>query len=296
MDGAAAALLCSRSMEAPAYSSSNARRAAGFLGDLLRSRELLFNLILKDIRVRYRYTAVGMLWAVLEPLALMAVLAFVFATVLGDRAGFAQTPDGVPYSVFLLTGLVFWQFTANALTHAASAILDNRNLVQKVRFPREVLPLSALGYPILNWAIGFVLLLGLHLLLGGQLVPGMAVMPLIFLLQLMMTAGLALLLACGNVHYRDVGYILAVALMLGFYATPILYPSALLDSASLPEWVRIGYFSNPMAGFIETYRALLFGHPVSPGLLAWPVAASILSMLAGVAVFRRAAPTLSDHL
>jgi ABC-type polysaccharide/polyol phosphate export permease len=296
MDGAAAALLCSRTMESPFYSSSNARRAAGFLRDLLRSRELLLNLILKDIRVRYRYTAVGMLWAVLEPLALMAVLAFVFATVLGDRAGFAQAPGGAPYSVFLLTGLVFWQFTANALTHAAAAILDNRNLVQKVRFPREVLPLSALGYPMLNWAIGFVLLLGLHLLLGGSLGPGVALMPFVFVLQLTMTAGLALLLACGNVHYRDVGYILAVALMLGFYATPILYPSALLEGASLPEWVRQAYFLNPMAGFIETYRALLFGHPVSPAMVAWPALASMLSVLAGVAVFRRAAPTLSDHL
>lgn len=296
MDRAAVALLCSRSMETCTYASRDARRSSGFLRDLIRSRELLLNLVLKDIRVRYRYTAVGVLWAVLEPLALMLVLALVFSYVLGDRAAFAQGTRGEPYAVFLLTGLVFWQFTTNALTHAANAILDNRNLVQKVRFPREVLPLASLGYPLVNLSIGVVILLGIHALTGGSFHASQFFLPLLFMVQLLFTAGLALLLSCGNVHFRDVGYILAVAIMLGFYASPILYPASLVDASNLPEWARLLYHVNPMAGLIEGYRSLLFGHALSPLSLAWPVTCALGSFATGVFVFRRLAPTLSDHL
>lgn len=278
------------------YSSRDARRLSGLLRDLAGARGLLAQLVLRDIRVRYRYTAVGVLWAVLEPLALMAVLAFVFSYVLADRADFARGAAGAPYAVFLLTGLVFWQFTAASLTHAAACILDNRNLVKKVRFPREVLPLAALGYPLVNLCIGVVILLGLHLLLGGQLSASLLWLPPLFTIQLLLTAGLAMLLACGNVHYRDVGYILAVALLLGFYATPILYPSALVSEAKLPVWMVYLYHMNPMSGLIESYRTALFGGAPSLGLLLWPLCVALTAATAGLLVFRRLSPTLSDHL
>jgi lipopolysaccharide transport system permease protein len=278
------------------YSSRDARRLSGLLGDLAGARGLLAQLVLRDIRVRYRYTAVGVLWAVLEPLALMAVLAFVFSFVLADRADFARGAAGAPYAVFLLTGLVFWQFTAASLTHAAASILDNRNLVKKVRFPREVLPLAALGYPLVNLCIGVFLLLALHLLLGGQLSASLLWLPPLFGIQLLLTAGLAMLLACGNVHFRDVGYILAVALLLGFYATPILYPSTLVSEAKLPEWMVWLYHMNPMSGLIESYRAAVFGGTPSLALLLWPLGVAFAAATAGLLTFRRLSPTLSDHL
>lgn len=278
------------------YSSRDARRLSGILSDIAQTRGLLAQLVLRDIRVRYRYTAVGVLWAVLEPLALMAVLAFVFSFVLAGRADFARGAAGAPYAVFLLTGLVFWQFTATSLTHAAASILDNRNLVKKVCFPREVLPLAALGYPLVNLCIGVLILLGLHLILGGSLSPSLLWLPPLFAIQVLMTAGLAMLLSCGNVHFRDVGYILAVALLLGFYATPILYPSSLVAEAHLPGWLVWAYHLNPMAGLIESYRAALFGATPPLILLVWPCAVALLLFVSGAVVFRRLSPTLSDHL
>ena len=278
------------------YSSADARGGAGLWRELAHARGLLLQLVLKDIRVRYRYTAVGALWAVLEPLALMAVLAFVFSFVLADRADFARGSERAPYAVFLLTGLLFWQFTAASLTNAAACLLDNRNLIKKVRFPREVLPLAALGYPLINLGIGLVILLVLHVSLGGALSPMLALLPLVFAVQVLLTAGLALLLSCGNVHYRDVGYILAVALLLGFYATPILYPSSLVDAAALPAWAINLYHLNPMAGLIEVYRSVLLDGTLNPIQLAWPAACAVLLFLAGTLLFRRLSPTLSDHL
>jgi lipopolysaccharide transport system permease protein len=282
-------------MSTQVYASREASRPGGFLRDLIRSRDLLLQLVLKDLRVRYRYTAAGVVWAMLEPLALMMVLSFVFAYVLAGRIGWGGDPN-IPYSIFLLTGLIFWQFTASSLNAAANALLDNRNLVKKVRFVREVLPLAALGYPLINLSIGMGILLVLHLILGGALTLSVLWVPVIFAIQFALTAGLALLLSCGNVHYRDVGYILAVALLLGFYATPIIYPASLVAEAPVPGWVRAAYFVNPMAGIIEGYHGAILGLGVQPMLLLWPALAALITALLGVLVFRRLSPTLSDHL
>lgn len=278
------------------YSSRDARRLSDVPRDLLRARGLLAQLVLRDIRVRYRYTAIGVLWAVLEPLALMLVLTFVFSFVLADRASFAKDASALPFTVFLLTGLVFWQFTSASLTHAAASILDNRNLVKKIRFPREVLPLAALGYPLVNLSVGVLILFGLHLSLGGVAHASLFWVPAIFAVQLCLTAGLALLLACGNVHYRDVGYILAVLLLLGFYASPIFYPASLVTAAPLPGWLTFFYHANPMVGLIESYRAALQGQTPPLSALLWPALTAILSLISGIIVFRRLSPTLSDHL
>lgn len=277
------------------YASRDARRPGGFFRDLARSRELLQQLVLKDLRVRYRYTAAGVVWAVLEPLALMVVLSFVFSYVLAGRITLGQESD-TSYAIFLLSGLVFWQFTAASLNSAANSLLDNRNLVKKVRFVREVLPLASLGYPLINLLIGLGILLMLQLGLGGSLYLTMLWVPLIFSLQFVWTAGLALLLSCGNVHYRDIGYILAVSLLLGFYATPILYPASLVAEAPVPRFVQAIYFANPMAGLVEAYHGAILGRGVSVTLLLWPALAALLTAMLGVAVFRRLSPTLSDHL
>jgi len=278
------------------YSSRDARRLSGVARDLAQARGLLAQLVLRDIRVRYRYTAIGVLWAVLEPLALMLVLSFVFSFVLADRASFAKDASALPFTVFLLTGLVFWQFTSSSLTHAAASILDNRNLVKKIRFPREVLPLSALGYPLVNLTVGVLILFGLHLALGGGAHASLLWIPAIFAVQLLLTAGLALLLSCGNVHYRDVGYILSVALLLGFYATPIFYPASLVETAALPGWLAGLYHANPMVGLIESYRVALQGQAPQTAMLAWPALAALLSLVCGLITFRCLSPTLSDHL
>jgi ABC-type polysaccharide/polyol phosphate export permease len=285
-------------MSGQVYNSDHQCRVTPLAGELIRSRQLLFGLVWKDIRVRYRYTAIGFLWAVLEPVALMLILTFVFSYVLADKASFANPEGDTPYAVFLLCGLVFWQFFSNALSNATQSLIESANLVRKVRFTREIIPLAAMGYPLVNLLIGVVLLIAIHLLLGGALTPAALWILPAFCIQLALLVGLGLILSCGNVRYRDVGYMVGVAILFGFYASPIFYGlDFVTDNESLPRWVAVAYQANPMAGLITAYRdALLYGQAPALAHLAWPALTAAAALVLGVLLFRRAAPTLSDHL
>lgn len=268
--------------------------------DLIRSRELLCDLVYKDLRVRYRYAAAGFLWAVLEPLAYMAVLTVIFQWILAPRAGAAMFGE-TPYAVGLLCGLVFWQFSANALAAATNSLIDNQHLVKKVNFTREVVPLACFGYPLVALSIGFVLLLAVHLSLGGAIGPGILWVPVIFAIHVTATAGLALLAACGNVRFRDIGYMVGVALVLGFYASPVFYDLdwvlAAAESGRVPDALVTLYLANPMTELLEAYRqALLEGHRPDAWLLYWPAVFAAGALALGTYTFRRTAPTLSDYL
>lgn len=271
------------------------------LRDLIQSRELLLDLVRKDLKVRYRYAAVGFLWAVLEPLAYMAVLTVVFQWILAPRTGGAMFGEGTPYAVGLLCGLIFWQFSTNALSAATQSLLDNQNLVKKVNFTREVVPLAAFGYPVVALGVGLLILLAVHLALGGRLGVGIAWLPLLFAIQTAITVGLALLAACGHVRFRDVGYMVNVALVLGFYASPVFYDLdwvlAAADKGHVPGFLVTLYLANPMAELLEAYRqAILEGHRPDAWLFYWPTICAALALLLGTSVFRRSASTLSDYL
>ncbi len=283
------------------YDSTQQRRLGRILPDLIRGRELLADLVRKDLRVRYRYAVIGFLWAVLEPLALMLVLTLVF-TFLFDidevRGGGVQGENSHPYAVVLLCGLIFWQFTATALGRATQSLIENENLVKKVFFAREIIPLAAITYPLINLGIGFLLLLAVHLMLGGGI--GLAVLwflP-VFLIQLTLTTGLGLLFSCGNVAFRDVGYIVSVAVTFGFYASPVFYDLGLvINNPDVPQWAENLYLCNPMAGLLTAYRQILLEQRC-PDLqyLALPALLAAAALASGAIVFRRAAPTLSDRL
>jgi ABC-type polysaccharide/polyol phosphate export permease len=282
------------------YSNTDQRRVGRVFSDLIRGRELLLDLVWKDIRVRYRYAVMGFLWAVMEPLALMLVLTFVFEFVLGgemSRTG-PTGEDAPPYATVLLCGLIFWQFMANALSSSTQSLIDNQNLVKKVFFPREIVPLAAIGYPLVNLGIGFLLLMAVHLLLGGAVSVAFVWFPVVFAIQLLLTIGLALLLSCGNVCYRDIGYMVTVGIVFGFYASPIFYElDFVTTSEKVPAWGAKLYQANPMAGLLTAYRQILFEHRFPDiVLLAWPALLAVGSFVVGVVVFRRKAPTLSDHL
>ena len=280
------------------YDSATAQRITHIVRDLIQGRELLLDLVKKELRTRYRYARLGFFWAVLEPLALMLILTFVFSYVLADKAEFAQTGDGRPFAVSLLCGLIFWQFLSTSLTTATQSLIDNQNLVNKVRFPREVVPLATLSYPLVNLGLGVVILLLIHLGFGGGFsLTYVALLP-IFVCQLVMVVGLAMLFSCGNVYFRDVGYMVNVAVVFGFYASPIFYDlSFVTENEGIPQWLVTLYLLNPMAWLIDAYRTVLFDQQL-PALtaLAWPAVVAALSLALGVVVFRRYAPTLSDHL
>lgn len=287
------------------YHSAEQRRFLRLFRDLVRARELLRDLVTKDLRVRYRYAVMGFLWAVFEPLALMFVLTFIFTFVFAGRVPGAGDEAGPPYAAVLLCGLIFWQFTAAALASATHSLIDNQNLVKKVHFPREVIPIAATGHPLVNLGIGFLLLLAVHLLLGGGVGLWLAWFPAVFAIHYALVLGFALLFSCGHVHFRDIGYMVGVAIVFGFYASPIFYTLEFVrEPAHVPEWaagyypwlVRL-YLVNPMAELLTAYRQILFEQRFPDlWLLAWPAILGCASLVSGAWLFRRLGPTLSDHL
>ncbi|MBI5095881.1 MAG: ABC transporter permease [Candidatus Hydrogenedentes bacterium] len=203
-----------------------------------------------------------------------------------------------PFAVYLLCGLVFWQFFAACLSRSTVSLLENHDLVKKANFPREVVPLASLGNCAVNCAIGFGVFVVVRFWFEGGFGWGLLWLPVIFAIQCALSVGLALLCSFLNVHYRDVGYIVDVALTFGFYATPIFYSFDVVQqkAAAYPALFKL-YMLNPMVGIITAYRqALLDNHAPSMEYLLYPLAFAVLALAAGVYVFRRNAALLADHL
>jgi len=280
------------------YTNTQQRQLRRIVPDLIRARELLFELIWKDLRVRYRYAVLGFLWAIFEPVALMLILTFVFTLVLQSKIQLPQEENAPPFAVMLLCGLIFWQFFSTAVTSASNSIMENQSLVKKVYFAREVVPLAAVGYPLFNLTIGFLVLLVVHMVLGGALSLALVWIPVIFLIQLALTVGLALLVSAANVRFRDIGYMVSVFMVLGFYGSPIFYRlEHVMGAELLPPWAARLYLLNPMAELLTAYRQVLFEHRFPDlWLLGWPCGAALIVLVAGLVVFRYNAPTLSDYL
>lgn len=273
----------------------------GAIRDLIRSRELLLDLIWKDLRVRYRYAAMGFLWAILEPLLMTLILSFVFSIVFQYRPGAEALDPETPFAVFLLCGLIFWNLLSRSVSDGAKSLVANRQLVGKVNFPREIIPYASIGVNLFNFGIGFIIFLGLHLVLGGALAStALLVVPLL-LIQLALITGLALLLSCVNVFFRDVEYITDVLLVFGFYASPIFYDPSLVRAiaADMPQlaWAVQLYMVNPMACLITAYRDVLLNQqwPQWQHVL-WPAALAAGFLAAGLTVFRPRAGRFADHL
>lgn len=275
------------------YSPSASSRPWAFLPELIRHREVLARLVAKDLKVRYRYALIGFAWAVLEPLFLTLILAFVFTTVFDIRGQDSGIDSGRQYAAMILIALIPWQFFSNGLNAAANSLIDNRTLIGKVNFMREVVPLAAVGVALANFLIAYpVMLVVVSVLVGG--LPGIGALYLlaVFLIQLAFVAGAGLLLACGNARFRDISYMTTVALTFLFYASPVLYLVSMV-----PDSVYYLYMLNPMASLIEAYRFCLIENALpSARLLAWPAAAAAITLAAGIVVFRRMAPNLADQL
>lgn len=263
--------------------------------ELIRAREVLFNLVSKEVRVQYRYAVLGFLWAVLEPLAMTAVLSFVFTFIVPIRMGGAG-----PQAVLLLCAYLFWKFFADSLGTGSRSLVDNRTLVNKVNFPREVIPLASVGVAAVNLSIGFVIFLGVLYLFGGGLTAAVVWFPLVFAIQLSVIVGAVLLLSGLNAFYRDISYITSVALVFGFYATPIFYDmntAAGIAQEKGGEWAVNLLYVNPMVGIVTAYRDTLV-NGVVPGfwLLLWPAVCGVLLTCVGLYTFRRNSGAFADQL
>ncbi|HPW54123.1 MAG TPA: ABC transporter permease [Thermoanaerobaculaceae bacterium] len=256
------------------------------LAELWEYRELLFFLVWRDVKVRYKQTVLGAAWAILQPFFTMVVFSLFF----GRLAGLgAQIEGGIPYPVYTFAALVPWTFFAQGLNQAADSLVGSANLIKKVYFPRLVVPLAGVITGGVDLALAFVVLLGMMAFYG--IVPSAAVvlLPVFLLLALVTALGVGLWLSAANVMFRDVRYTLSFLVQLWLFATPVAYPSSLL-----PEPWRTVYGLNPMAGVVEGFRWALLAAP-PPGAIIWVSAAAAAAILvSGAYYFRRMERMFAD--
>jgi len=254
------------------------------LRDLWEYRELLYFLVWRDVKVRYKQTALGAAWAILQPFLTMIVFSIFF----GRLAGVPS--DGIPYPIFTYTALLPWQLFSHALIESSNSLVTNERLLTKVYFPRLVIPISAVLGGLVDFGIAFVLLIVMMFFFG--IVPTVAILtlPFFILLALALALAVGLWLSALNVQYRDVRYVIPFLNQFWLFATPIAYSSGLV-----PEVWRAWYGLNPMAGVVEGFRWALLGKTGGTASL-FIVSIVIVGALlvSGLAYFRRMEKTFAD--
>ena len=254
------------------------------LAEVWRYRELLYFLIWRDIVVRYKQTALGASWAIIQPVMTMVVFSVVFGRLS------AIPSDGIPYPLFSFAALVPWTFFANGLTQSSNSLVGSANLIQKVYFPRLMIPAASVLGGAVDFALAFVVLIGMMAYYGISPTINILWLPLFLLLALATALGVGLWLSALNVRFRDVRYIVPFITQFWLFATPIAYPSSLLDE----PW-RTVYGLNPMAGVVEGVRWALLGTNTAPGsMIALSAVAATVMLVGGAYYFRRMEKAFAD--
>jgi lipopolysaccharide transport system permease protein len=241
--------------------------------ELWRFRDLFLVLAWRDISVRYKQTVLGVAWAVIQPVVTMIIFTFIF-----NRMANIQSGDGTPYPIFLYAGQLLWQYFSGTLTNASNAMVANASLVQKVYFPRLILPITAATTGLVDFAIASLILAAMMIYYG--IMPGLIgliTLPVLILTAVLCSMGVGLLMASLNVKYRDVRYALPFAINILMYVTPVIYPVTMLNS--YPGAKAAMTWLNPMSGVISNARAGLLGH----SLFQWDVLG--ISLLVSVIYF-----------
>jgi lipopolysaccharide transport system permease protein len=254
------------------------------LGELWAYRELLYFFVWRDVKIRYKQTAIGAAWAVLQPFLTMLVFTLFFGRL-------AKLPtNGLPYPIFYYCALLPWSYFATALQNATNIIVEQQRLITKIYFPRLVLPISAVLSGLVDFAVAFGMLIAL--MVYYHITPGSAVLllPGFLLLALLTALGFGLWLSALNAAYRDVRYVVPFLVQFWMFASPVAYSTSLV-----PERWRWIYGLNPMAGVIEGFRWALTGQGLAPGsLLAASACGVVLVLLGGLSYFRRMEGTVAD--
>lgn len=254
------------------------------LRDLWEYRELLYFLVWRDLKVRYKQTLLGVTWIVLQPLATTLIFSIIFGN-------FAKIPsENLPYAVFALSGLVPWNYFAGVFTRGGTSLVGSASLITKVYFPRLIIPIGSMLSGLVDQTIVFIVLLGMMAFFG--IVPSVAIiaLPFFLLLAIATALGASLWLSALHVRYRDVAYLIPFLSQFWLYATPVVYPASLV-----PEQWRIFYGLNPMTGVVEGFRWALFGTGEPPGpMLAVSVAMVLVVLVTGLFYFKRMEDTFAD--
>lgn len=254
------------------------------LGELWAYRELLYFLVWRDVKVRYKQTALGAAWAIIQPVFTMVVFSLFFGK-LGKIPS-----DGVPYPIFSFAALVPWTFFASGLAQSASSLVGSANLIKKVYFPRLAIPIATVFAAGVDFALAFVVLLGMIVYYHIPLTFNVLWLPAFLLLAVVTSLGVGLWLSALNVQYRDVKYLVPFITQFWMFATPIAYPSSLLHQ----PW-RTVYGLNPMVGVVEGFRWALLGTTSAPGpIIAASSLAAVIILVTGAFYFRRMEKTFAD--
>lgn len=262
---------------------SNGWRALN-LREFWQYRELLYFLSWRDIKVRYKQTALGALWAILQPFLTMLVFSLFFGNL-------AKMPsDGIPYPIFAFAALVPWTFFSNGLTQSGNSLIQSAGMLKKVYFPRLIVPISSILSGVVDFLFAFLVLIGLMFWYGIVPTANVVWLPFLLLLAFGTALGVGLWLSAMNVQFRDVRYTIPFLAQFWLFATPIAYPSSLLSE----PWRTI-YGINPMVGVVEGFRWALLGTATAPGPLIIVSALTMLTILVtGMFYFRRMESTFAD--
>jgi lipopolysaccharide transport system permease protein len=253
---------------------------------LIQYREMLFLWTGRELRTRYRQSLLGFGWAVVQPVFQTLVISIIFGI-------FIKVPsDGFPYPVFAYTGVLPWLLFSSSVGAAVPSVVTNMQLLSKIYFPREILPLSAILTRVFDFLIGFIVFAGLILWQGIPLHATLLYVPLLLIIQTLLAVGIGLLGAAISVFVRDITFALPFILQLWMYATPVIYPVS-----AIPESWRSLYMWNPMAGIIDSYRrVILSGEPPNMEYLGLATAIAIALCLIGYSYFKKLEVSMSDVL
>lgn len=254
------------------------------LHEIWEYRELLYFLTWRDIKVRYKQTILGAAWAIIQPIFTMVIFSLFFGRL-------ARMPsDNVPYPIFSFTALVPWTFFANGLSQSANSVVMNANLIKKIYFPRLIIPISTVISGVIDFFLAFLVLIGM--MIAYNIYPTRAIvwLPMLLLLALITSLGAGLWFTALNVQFRDVRYAIPFLVQAWMFASPIVYPSRLLDE----PW-RTLYGINPMAGVVEGFRWALLGTDTQPGaMIIVSTLVALFLLVSGAYYFRRLEKTFAD--
>jgi lipopolysaccharide transport system permease protein len=246
-------------------------------------RELFYFMIWRDLKLRYRQTALGVVWVILQPLATMIVFTFLF----GRLAGLPS--EGVPYALFAFAGLLPWLFFSGSISRSSNSVVGSANLITKVYFPRVIVPAAAIGAVLVDFAVSFAVMFALMFWYGVALTWHILLLPALVLLIAMLALGVGMWASALNVRYRDIGVIIPFVVNLGMFVTPVIYPLSLI-----PERWRWLFRLNPLTGIIEGFRAALFGRAFDWASLGISAAITIVVFIWAAYSFRRMERDFAD--
>jgi len=254
------------------------------LSGLWRYRDLLWFLMLRDVQVRYKQTVLGAAWAIIQPLAMMAVASVFFGRLLGVAAKVS-----VPYPIFFFSGMLAWTFFSGAVAAASMSLVNNAPMLRKIYFPRLIVPIASIGVPAIDLIVSALVLVAMMVWYDVPVTAQLALLPLLSLTMLIAALGVGLLLSALNVAYRDFRYVVPFMLQLWFFVTPVIFPVTIVP----PQWQWLLQL-NPMGGTIEAFRAAVLGTTVNYSAWALSTLASSVLLFLGLIYFHRTERRFAD--